>query len=84
MNAGQKFVLFSRSRLHFIKFIKKNNKTVKLWECGICCKEFRQQYRLMRHLPIHTGLVDFTSVPGVLITKFYVNCKFTYWFVKKS
>lgn len=43
-----------RSRLHFIKYVKKDGTTIKYWECGICGKEFKHQYTLMRHLPIHT------------------------------
>lgn len=43
-----------RSRLHFIKYLKKEGKPMKMWECGICGKEFRHQYTLMRHLPTHT------------------------------
>jgi len=43
-----------RSRLHFIKYVKKEGTTIKYWECGICGKEFKHQYTLMRHLPIHT------------------------------
>ncbi|KAJ1528523.1 hypothetical protein ONE63_006929 [Megalurothrips usitatus] len=43
-----------RSRLHYIKYLKKEGKPMKMWECGICGKEFRHQYTLMRHLPTHT------------------------------
>ena len=25
-----------RSRLHFVKYMKKEGKTIKIWECGIC------------------------------------------------
>ena len=25
-----------RSRLHFVKYMKKDGKTIKIWECGIC------------------------------------------------
>ncbi|XP_065333177.1 myoneurin-like isoform X2 [Cloeon dipterum] len=48
-----------RSRLHFVKYLKRNGKTVKIWECGICTKEFRHQYTLMRHLPTHTDERNF-------------------------
>lgn len=44
-----------RARLHFIKYLKEGVKTVKLWECGICKREFRNQYSLVKHLPTHTG-----------------------------
>ncbi|KAI4485349.1 hypothetical protein M0804_006854 [Polistes exclamans] len=48
-----------RSRLHFVKRIKRDGKTIKIWECGICAKEFRHQYTLMRHLPTHTDERNF-------------------------
>jgi hypothetical protein len=25
-----------RSRLHFVKYLKRGGKTLKIWECGIC------------------------------------------------
>lgn len=25
-----------RSRLHFVKYLKRNGTTTKVWECGIC------------------------------------------------
>ncbi|XP_019870665.1 protein suppressor of hairy wing-like isoform X2 [Aethina tumida] len=31
-----------------------NGKKVKIWQCGVCAKEFNHQYTLMRHLPTHT------------------------------
>ncbi|XP_015187537.1 PREDICTED: uncharacterized protein LOC107072270 [Polistes dominula] len=48
-----------RSRLHFVKRLKRDGKTIKIWECGICSKEFRHQYTLMRHLPTHTDERNF-------------------------
>ncbi|KAG7188889.1 hypothetical protein KM043_008495 [Ampulex compressa] len=48
-----------RSRLHFVKYLKREGKTLKIWECGICSKEFRHQYTLMRHLPTHTDERNF-------------------------
>ncbi|KAF7998422.1 hypothetical protein HCN44_009820 [Aphidius gifuensis] len=48
-----------RSRLHFVKYLKRNGTTTKVWECGICSKEFRHQYTLMRHLPTHTDERNF-------------------------
>ncbi|XP_059489783.1 zinc finger and BTB domain-containing protein 49-like isoform X2 [Neocloeon triangulifer] len=48
-----------RSRLHFVKYLKRSGKTMKIWECGICSKEFRHQYTLMRHLPTHTDERNF-------------------------
>ncbi|XP_065155356.1 uncharacterized protein [Atheta coriaria] len=40
---------------HFIKYKPDGNgKNIKVWECGICHKEFGHQYILMRHLPTHT------------------------------
>lgn len=41
-------------RSHFVKFVLKEGKHIKVWECGICAKEFGHQYTLMRHLPTHT------------------------------
>ncbi|XP_050682798.1 zinc finger protein 143-like [Leptidea sinapis] len=43
-----------RSRFHYVKYVKRHGRTVKLWECGICSREFQHQYTLMRHLPTHT------------------------------
>jgi len=43
-----------RSRLHFIKYVTKDEDTTKCWECGICGKDFKHQYTLVRHLPVHT------------------------------
>ncbi|XP_017880353.1 zinc finger protein 148-like [Ceratina calcarata] len=48
-----------RSKLHFVKYLKRDGKTLKIWECGICSKEFRHQYTLMRHLPTHTDERNF-------------------------
>lgn len=42
------------SRNHSIKWLKKGDKTVKIWVCGTCNKEFTHRYTLKRHLPIHT------------------------------
>ena len=25
-----------RSRLHYVKYLKRDGKTLKIWECGIC------------------------------------------------
>ena len=33
--------------------------TTKCWECGICGKEFKHQYTLVRHLPVHTDERNF-------------------------
>ncbi|KAK4295817.1 hypothetical protein Pmani_031638 [Petrolisthes manimaculis] len=48
-----------RCRLHFVKYMKRDGKTIKIWECGICGKEFMHQYTLMRHLPTHTDERNF-------------------------
>ncbi|RVE53025.1 hypothetical protein evm_002323 [Chilo suppressalis] len=48
-----------RSRYHFVKYVKRHGRTVKLWECGICSREFQHQYTLMRHLPTHTDERNF-------------------------
>ncbi|KAF2902880.1 hypothetical protein ILUMI_03308 [Ignelater luminosus] len=39
---------------HFVKYKVQDGKHSKVWECGICAKEFGHQYTLMRHLPTHT------------------------------
>lgn len=48
-----------QNQMHFVKYMKVDNKTVKIWECGFCAKEFRHQYTLTRHLPTHTGERNF-------------------------
>ncbi|KAJ2941218.1 hypothetical protein O0L34_g10453 [Tuta absoluta] len=48
-----------RSRFHFVKYVKRQDRTIKLWECGICSREFQHQYTLMRHLPTHTDERNF-------------------------
>ncbi|XP_060806474.1 zinc finger protein with KRAB and SCAN domains 7-like [Amyelois transitella] len=48
-----------RSRFHFVKYVKRHGRTVKLWECGICSREFQHQYTLTRHLPTHTDERNF-------------------------
>ncbi|CAH0719148.1 unnamed protein product, partial [Brenthis ino] len=48
-----------RSRYHYVKYVKRHGRTVKLWECGICGREFQHQYTLMRHLPTHTDERNF-------------------------
>ncbi|XP_034836320.1 uncharacterized protein [Maniola hyperantus] len=48
-----------RSRLHYVKYVKRHGRTVKLWDCGICGREFQHQYTLMRHLPTHTDERNF-------------------------
>ncbi|XP_059061109.1 uncharacterized protein LOC131854003 [Achroia grisella] len=48
-----------RSRFHFVKYVKRHGRTVKLWECGMCSREFQHQYTLMRHLPTHTDERNF-------------------------
>jgi len=48
-----------RSRLHFIKYVTKGGETTRYWECGICGKEFKHQYTLVRHLPVHTDQRNF-------------------------
>ncbi|XP_049840468.1 zinc finger protein 358-like [Schistocerca gregaria] len=48
-----------RQQMHFIRYFKREGKTFKVWECGICQKQFRHQYTLMRHLPTHTDERNF-------------------------
>ncbi|KAK7793803.1 hypothetical protein R5R35_013019 [Gryllus longicercus] len=47
--------LNSETCKYTIKFKRIGDKTIKIWECGICGREFQHQYTLMRHFPIHTG-----------------------------
>ncbi|XP_045539390.1 zinc finger protein 628 [Papilio machaon] len=51
-----------RSRYHYVKYVKRHGRTVKLWECGICSRDFQHQYTLMRHLPTHTDERNFHCV----------------------
>lgn len=39
---------------HVVKYKVQDGKHTKVWQCGICNKEFGHQYILMRHLPTHT------------------------------
>ncbi|KAF5287341.1 hypothetical protein FQA39_LY15944 [Lamprigera yunnana] len=39
---------------HYVKHKLHDNKPTRVWECGVCSKEFGHQYTLMRHLPTHT------------------------------
>ncbi|XP_026468188.1 zinc finger protein interacting with ribonucleoprotein K-like, partial [Ctenocephalides felis] len=48
-----------KHRLHFVKYVKRNDRTIKLWECGVCSREFQHQYTLMRHLPTHTDVRNY-------------------------
>ncbi|CAH2003583.1 unnamed protein product [Acanthoscelides obtectus] len=42
------------STSHYVRYKLQDGKHVKIWECGICSKEFTHQYTLLRHLPTHT------------------------------
>ncbi|XP_037918079.1 uncharacterized protein LOC119655948 isoform X1 [Hermetia illucens] len=44
---------------HFVKYINRDGKVIKVWECGICSRNFQHQYTLMRHLPTHTNVRNF-------------------------
>ncbi|KAG7304914.1 hypothetical protein JYU34_010312 [Plutella xylostella] len=48
-----------RSRFHFVKYVKRHGRTVKIWECGLCNREFQHQYTLIRHVPTHTDERNF-------------------------
>ncbi|XP_050301579.1 zinc finger protein 599-like [Anthonomus grandis grandis] len=41
------------------KYKEINGKSIRVFECGICGKEFGQQYTLIRHLPTHTDERNF-------------------------
>ena len=47
-----------RLKLHFLKRVTREKggelTTIKLWECGICGHDFKQQYSLIRHLATHS------------------------------
>ncbi|XP_050515635.1 zinc finger protein 710-like isoform X2 [Diabrotica virgifera virgifera] len=47
---------------HFVRYKIQDGKHVKIWECGICQKEFTHQYTLMRHVPTHTDERKFRCV----------------------
>lgn len=38
-----------RSRLHFVKYLKRDGKSLKIWECGIC--EYRDNLTLSKTFP---------------------------------
>nr|CAD7403738.1 unnamed protein product [Timema poppensis] len=38
-----------------MRYVERDGKLFKIWECGECGKKFRHQYTLMRHLPTHTN-----------------------------
>nr|CAD7575651.1 unnamed protein product [Timema californicum] len=42
-------------RPKFMRYVERDGKLFKIWECGECGKKFRHQYTLMRHLPTHTN-----------------------------
>jgi len=48
-----------RAMRHFVKSSMKNGREIKVWECGLCGKEFRFQYTLVRHIPTHTDVRNF-------------------------
>lgn len=53
-SANEDGLIDPKDKLHLVKYVKIEGKILKLWECGICAKDFRHQYTLMRHLPTHT------------------------------
>lgn len=46
-------------KVHFINTIQRDQKTFKIWECGICSREFQHQYCLARHLPVHSDIRNY-------------------------
>ncbi|XP_046460087.1 zinc finger protein 343-like isoform X3 [Daphnia pulex] len=53
-SANEDMLIDPKDKLHLVKYVKIEGRILKLWECGICAKDFRHQYTLMRHLPTHT------------------------------
>lgn len=47
--------LGNSEEVHFVKTTQRDNKTFKIWECGICAREFQHCYTLARHLPVHSN-----------------------------
>lgn len=45
--------------VHFVKTVQRHDKTFKIWECGICAREFQHSYTLARHLPIHSNVRNY-------------------------
>ncbi|XP_014259748.1 zinc finger protein 281-like [Cimex lectularius] len=48
-----------RAKRHYVKTLFKDGREVKIWECGLCGKEFRFQYTLVRHIPTHTDVRNY-------------------------
>ncbi|XP_073979705.1 uncharacterized protein isoform X1 [Rhodnius prolixus] len=48
-----------RAKRHYVKTLTKEGKEVKIWECGLCGKEFKFQYTLVRHIPTHTDVRNY-------------------------
>ncbi|XP_014276645.1 uncharacterized protein [Halyomorpha halys] len=48
-----------RAKRHYVKTLHKDGREVKIWECGLCGKEFRFQYTLVRHIPTHTDVRNY-------------------------
>ncbi|KAK9507647.1 hypothetical protein O3M35_007459 [Rhynocoris fuscipes] len=48
-----------RAKRHYVKTLMKDGKEVKIWECGLCGKEFKFQYTLVRHIPTHTDVRNY-------------------------
>ncbi|KAL0277286.1 UNVERIFIED_CONTAM: hypothetical protein PYX00_004627 [Menopon gallinae] len=42
------------NNLHYVRYQNLGDRSIKIWQCGVCGKDFRHQYTLTRHLPTHT------------------------------
>ncbi|KAK6621758.1 hypothetical protein RUM44_001565 [Polyplax serrata] len=42
------------NNLHYVRYQHLGDRSIKIWQCGVCGKDFRHQYTLTRHLPTHT------------------------------
>jgi hypothetical protein len=48
-----------RSRLHYVKYLKRDGKTLKIWECGICNLIFNQFYDQLYIFPFIFNFIYF-------------------------
>lgn len=48
-----------RSRLHFVKYLKRGGKTLKIWECGICMQQVFEMTPKFQSLFLFLGTKEF-------------------------